>query len=58
MGFEGHTRGMWNYGFLTLSSLARGTDILVSGLGRLYFLGATSHRLEAFPLLCVVIMFL
>ena len=36
MGFEGHTRGMWNYGFLTLSLLARGTDILVSGLGRLY----------------------
>ena len=36
MGFEGHTKGMWNYGFLTLSSLARGTDILVLGLGRLY----------------------
>ena len=36
MGFEGHTRGMWNYGFLPLSSLARGTDILVSGFGRSY----------------------
>ena len=35
-GFEGHIPGMWNYGFLTLSSLAQGTDILVLGLGRLY----------------------
>ena len=36
IGFEGHTRGMWNYAVPSLASLSLVTVILVLGYGRLY----------------------
>ena len=49
MGFEGHTQGMWSYGSLPLSSLARGTNILVFGFGRSYPTGFDLPKLSGCP---------